>query len=132
MFEGVFDSRVVSAVHILLSPVYRGVKGRETLIKLKDSECGTCERERKAIMNSPSLQTCLSALFPLFCLFSLSLSLRHVYISHRRKQTETIKPSLLGNGSCVLHRRLTLPSQGFYGNTPLRGSAFASLGGMSH
>lgn len=103
VFEGISD-RAQSA-HTESCICHR-VKGRATLIKLKYSECNTCRRERKATL-SPSLQTCLNVLFPLFCLFSLSL--RHVYISHRRKQTETIKPSLLGNGSCVLHRRLTPP-----------------------
>lgn len=88
-------------MYILLSlsmhtmSVDRGVKDRATLIKSKDGECNTSKRERKAIINHPSLQTRLSVLFPLFCLFSLSLSLRHVYILLRRKQTETIKPSVL-------------------------------------
>lgn len=63
---------------------------------------------------------------------------KRVYISHKRKQRETIKPSLLGNGSCVLHRCLTPRHHPPPSLVPLlwkhdiRGSAFASLSGLSH
>lgn len=59
----------------------------------------------------------------LLSLFALSLSLRCVYISHKRKR-------LLGNGSCVLHRPLISPW--LLWKHAIRGSAFASLSGMSH
>lgn len=73
-------------------------QGQSSAHKLKDSECNTEEGE--VIWKPPSLHRPQRPL-----LFSPSLTLKHVYMLHGRKQT--IKPSLLGNGSCVLHRRLT-------------------------
>lgn len=93
-----------------------GAKDRAALIKLQESVCNTCgQRESGYKPFVPSNMLPLS---------------RHVCISHWRKRTETIKPSLLGNGSYAFQRRLTPPPhrpvQLLWKHT-LRGSAFASL-----
>ena len=65
---------ILLSLHMYAMSVDRRVKDGATLIKVKGSDCDTWKKkkrkkERRAIMNSPSL----NVLFSLFCVFSLPL-----------------------------------------------------------
>lgn len=70
----------------------------------------------------------------MYSLFCFALSLRSVYLSQEKTVRQTIKRSLLGNGFCVLHGRLTPPHRPGWllWKRTIRASASKSLSGLSH
>lgn len=93
-------------------------QGQTNSHKLHDSERTT--RKRESQYKSSLLPNALSVLFTLSSFFSLVRW--GMFTFGTGENRETIKVGLLGNGSCVLHHRLTPPHLptpcGCHGNMP--------------
>lgn len=98
-------------------------RGTTSTEKVKDGKCKMWIKGRERIIN-------LHVLFPRFFLFCLSWFKPCLHLAQEKMDRETIKACLLGNGSYVLHQPLTSPRLPW--KRTMRGSAFASVSGMSH